>query len=180
MTVDCLTKRTKVAPTYSTVDSRGVAKIIRDVVWKDTGYPEMWYSNRGAQFVSSFQKELNELLGNRMNPSTAYHPQTGGQTERLNQEIEKYLRLFVNFRQDDWVDWLPLAEFALNDRVNISTGFSPFFLTHRFHPRSGVEPPRESVRSQPAADFVRDLQKARDKAQAALQKAASDMKRFYN
>ena len=59
---------------------------------------------------------------------TAYHPQTDGQTERVNQEVEQFLRLVVNQRQDDWYDWLSIAEFAYNDRVHISTQTSPFML----------------------------------------------------
>ena len=57
-------------------------------------------------------KELNRLLGIKTAASIAYHPQTDGQTERANQEIEQYLRVFVNHRQDDWAEWLPLAEFC--------------------------------------------------------------------
>ena len=60
-------------------------------------------------------RELNKLLGIKVAASTAYHPQTDGQTEWVNQEIEQYLRLFVNQRQDDWFDWISLAEFSYNN-----------------------------------------------------------------
>ncbi len=69
-------------------------------------------------------KEFYHLVGIEGAPSTAFHPQTNGQTERMNQEIEQYIRLFVNYRQSNWAEWLSIAEFALNDKVSSSTGFS--------------------------------------------------------
>jgi hypothetical protein len=66
--------------------------------------------------------------------STAFHPQTDGQTERLNQTIEAYLRSFVNYEQDDWVNLLPMAEFAYNNSVTTATGLSPFYANYGFHP----------------------------------------------
>ena len=109
----------------------------------------------------------------------AYHPQTDGQTERMNQEIEQYLRIFVNERQTNWVDWLSLATFSYNDKEQTSTGQSPFFLNHRRHPNKGLEP-RQEVKSQAAQDFADNLAKARIEAQAALTKAAETMKTFYD
>jgi hypothetical protein len=66
-------------------------------------------------------KGLYQNLGIEANPSTAYHPQTDGQTERVNQELEEYLRIYVNERQNDWVDWLPIAQFCHNDRSHSVT-----------------------------------------------------------
>ena len=74
------------------------------------------------------QRELNKLLGIKVAASTAYHPQTDGQTEWVYQEIEQYLRLFINQRQDDWLEWISLAEFAYNNRVHSSTQFSVVLL----------------------------------------------------
>ena len=88
----------------------------------------------------NFTKDLYRLLGIKMNPSTAYHPQTDSQTEHINQEVEQYLQLFVNYHQDDWVEWLPLAKFSYNDKVHSSTGYSPFFLNYGQHPRKSMDP----------------------------------------
>ena len=85
-------------------------------------------SDRGPQFVSNFMRGLSEILGIKVAASTAYHLQTDGQTERVNQEVKQFLRLFVNQRQDDWYDWISIAEFAYNDRVHTSTQASPFML----------------------------------------------------
>ena len=74
-------------------------------------------------------KELYKKLGIEPNPSTAYHPQTDGQTERVNQELEEYLQIYVNKRQNNWVDWLPIAQFCHNDQQHSATGYSPFMIT---------------------------------------------------
>lgn len=83
-------------------------------------------------------RELFAQLGITGNPSTAYHPQTDGQTERINQEIEHYLQVFANYHQTDWADWLALAEFSYNDRAQSSTGYSPFFINYGQDPWKGT------------------------------------------
>ena len=75
-------------------------------------------SDRGPQFVSNFMQGLRKILGIEIVASTAYHLQTEGQTECVNQEVEQFLHLFVNQRQDNWYDWLSIAEFAYNNRVH--------------------------------------------------------------
>ena len=85
-------------------------------------------------------QELNKLLGIKVTALTAYHPQTDGQMEWVNQEIEQYLRLFVNRGQDDWFDWISLAEFSHNNQIHSSTQTTPFLLDNGQHPRLGVEP----------------------------------------
>ena len=71
-------------------------------------------------------KALYKRLGIQTGLTTAFHPQGNGKVERKNQEVEQYLRLFCNKRQDDWVDHLPAAEFALNSRVHAGNQYSPF------------------------------------------------------
>ena len=85
--------------------------------------------------------------------STAYHPQTDGQSERWNQEIEAYLRMYCSRRRDDWVKWLPIAEFAFNSHKHSSTGYSPFYLMYGFEPQFHVPMLSTSV---PTADERRE------------------------
>ena len=118
--------------------------LFRSGIWKLHGLPEEVISDRGPQFVSNFMRGLSEILGIKVAASTAYHPQTDGQTERINQEVEQFLRLFVNQRQDDWYDWISIAEFAYNDHVHASTQASLFMLDAGQNPRLGFEPIRES------------------------------------
>jgi len=124
-------------------------------------------------------KDLCTLLGIERNPSTAYHPITDGQTKRINQEIEQYLRIFINERQNDWADWLSMAQFTYNDKVHSSTGHSLFFLNYGRHPYKGTEP-RMKVTNKSAMDFKAELEEMRREAMAALKKAAEDMKRYYD
>ncbi len=79
-------------------------------------------------------KDLYDLLQIKGNFSTAYHPQTDGQTERVNQEVEKYLRMFINHLQTNWAEWLSLAAFAHNNRIHSSTGKSPFEINYGYNP----------------------------------------------
>jgi hypothetical protein len=92
--------------------------------------------------VSAFWRRLSDRLATALHPSSAFNPQTDGQTEIVNAAINKFLRAYVSFTQDDWVDWLPLAEFAMNNQVNETTGISPFFANYGFNPRLGIEPPK--------------------------------------
>ncbi len=90
--------------------------------------------------MSNFSRELATLLDIQLTPSTAYHPQTDGQMEWVNQEIEAYLQVFVSHCQDDWADWLPLVEFAYNNHVHSATCCTPFELDSGQHPWMGLEP----------------------------------------
>ena len=177
--VDRFSKMIRLTPTNAELTSAGMARIFRDRVWCNFGLPERVISDRGPQFASSFTADLNNLLGIRSNLSTAYHPETDGQTERINQEIEQYLRLFVNFQQSDWHDWLPLAEFSYNDKIQVSTGYSPFYINYGQHPRKAYDP-QASVRNASAEEFANRMQHIRDDANSALVKSAATMKRFYD
>src|SRR5260221_2089647 len=114
MVVDCLSKWIHAIPTVTSLDSTRVARLFLEHIWHHHRLPEEVISDCGSAFVSNFSRELAALLGVKLTPSTSYHPQTDGQTECMNQEIEAYLRGFVSHRQDDWADWLLLAEFAYN------------------------------------------------------------------
>ncbi|KAJ3489900.1 hypothetical protein NLJ89_g11486 [Agrocybe chaxingu] len=179
--VDRLSKMVRIMPTSKKVTSEGLARHYRDYVWKDFGLPRRVISDRGSTFASDFTRELNRLLGIETHLSTAYHPQTDGQTERSNQEVELYLRLFVNERQSNWADYLPCAEFAINNRVNSATGFSPFFVNYGKHPARPLQPARQPVSRIPqAAAFAREMDAVRKEAASALSLAAVAMKRSYD
>lgn len=105
------------------------------------GLPRSMVSDRGRAFVSHFWSRYCERYGIGIKLSSAHHPETDGQTEIVNKALKNYLRSYINYAQDDWVDWLPDAEFAANNFVNQSTGMTPFFANHGYHPRTGAEPP---------------------------------------
>lgn len=137
--VDRLTKMRHYIATES-LGAEELADRFFERVYSLHGAPSTMVSDRGSQFVSTFWRALSQRLGIELRPSSAFHPQTNGQTERINQEVETFLRLFVNWAQDDWARWLPVAEFAGNNAISSTTGVSPFFANYGFHPRLGVEP----------------------------------------
>jgi len=87
--------------TTTNISSEGIAKIYRDDIWKLHGVPKKILSNREPQFTSKFMEEFTKALGTRRQLSTAYHPQTDGQTERINQEIGMFLWHYVNYQQNN-------------------------------------------------------------------------------
>jgi len=177
--VDRLSKRIHTVPMVTTVDSTGVARLFLEHIWRHHGLPEKVLSDRGMAFVSRFSSELAALLGIKLTPSTPYHPQTDGQMECMNQEIEAYLHVFVNHCQDDWADWLPLAEFAYNNQVHSATCQTPFELDSGQHPQMGTEPTRSS--NVEAADaFASQMMKMQEEAKAALEHAADKMAWYYD
>jgi hypothetical protein len=95
--------------------------------------PKAIVSDRGTQFTGHFWARVCKLLGIVRRLSTAFHPETDGSTERMNQTVETYLRMFVDYAQDDWEELLPLAELAINNRPAAATKVSPFFLEHGYH-----------------------------------------------
>lgn len=137
--VDRLTKMRHFIPCV-TLEADELAERFIAAVYSLHGLPENIVSDRGSQFVSMLWRALSRRLKIALKFSSAFHPQTNGQTENANAFLEQYLRIFTNFVQNDWVSWLPLAEFACNNQVNDSTGVSPFFANYGFHPRMGVEP----------------------------------------
>ena len=124
-------------------------------------------------------RELNNLLGIQMKLSTAYHPQTDGQMERINQELEQYLRVFIDYRQEQWPDWLGTAEFAYNNKIHIATKISPFKVSYGQDPRMGFEGRRKG-KYKAAEKFVERMKKIQEEAKAALEKAQEEMKKFAN
>jgi len=103
-------------------------------IWKFHGLPTDIVSDRDSRFTSEVWKGFLRLSGIRPRMSMAFHPQTDGQTERLNQTIEAYLRAFVSKEQDDWIRLLPMAEFAYNNSVTTGNGMSPFYANYGFPP----------------------------------------------
>ncbi len=136
--VDRLTKMAHFIPmvTGEKSPAKDLAMTFAREIWRHHGLPSDVVSDRGSVFISGFWKELMEHLGVDLNLSTAFHPQTDGQTERINQVLEAYLRHYSNFQQDDWADLLPLAEHAYNTATSESTKVSPFFANYGFNPET--------------------------------------------
>jgi hypothetical protein len=155
---DRLTKMVKFAPCMKTDDAAEAAHLFVKHVVSMHGMPDEIYSDRDTRFTSKFWQELMKGLGIKQKLSSAFHPETDGQTERTNRVLEEYLRHYVNPHQDDWDEWLPMAEFAYNNSVHAATvRHTPFFLCYGRHPKlpGGLKPPGSNF---PAVDvFVKNV-----------------------
>ena len=164
---DCLTKEHHFVPCAEMTTSHLVQMFIQYVVCTH-GLLRSIVSDRGAQFVSSFWKALCAHLDITLQLFSGHHPETDGQTERENQELERYLRSYVNYLQDDWVQWLPLAEFTQNNSQSDSSGMSPFFANKGFHPQLSITPTSEAC-NQDAMEISGKITQILKQLQAGLQ-----------
>ena len=115
------------------ITAETVAKWFLRTFYRRHYLPRAIVSDRGTQFTGHLWTRVCNLLGIVRRLSTAFHPETDGATERMNQTVETYLRMFVNYTQDNWEDLLPFAELAVNNRTAAATKVSPFFLEHGYH-----------------------------------------------
>jgi len=178
--VDAVSKRIHFIPTYMMVIAKGAAWLFLHYVWKLHGLPKRVVSDCGPQFVALFTKELYRPLGIRISSSTAWHPQMDRQTERVNQELDQFLHLFVNERQDDWYDLLPITEFQHNNHVHSVTQQPPFLLDMGRIPRMGFEPRQDPSSLETVNEFTKRMESATEEAKSAIRKAQEDMTRYYN
>lgn len=180
---DKLTKMVHLVPTLTTVTAQQTAHMFVQQVWRLHGIPAYLVSDRGPQFDSELFRDIMKLLGVQQAMSTAYHPQTDGQTERVNRVVEEAIRHYVNPTQTDWDTFLPCVEFAINHAVHSSTRQSPFFLNYGIHPHTPLSrqsPVQKAVSTRlPAAvKFAADMQGALDRAKRCLQSASDRMKEY--
>eukprot|EP00798_Chlamydomonas_sp_ICE-L_P029418 gene29418-biopygen5345 len=138
--VDRLTKMVKLAACHTTDSAERTANVFHEKVLCDFGIPESIVSDRDVRFTSLFWKSMCSLTTTARLMSTAFHPQTDGQTERANQVLEDALRAFTNEKQKDWPSLLPNAQFAINNAFNRSIQDTPFHLMYGQHPRVALQP----------------------------------------
>jgi len=122
---------------------------------------------------------LNEKLGIKSKLSTAFYPQTDGQTERVNQELEQYLRIFIDYRQEQWPKWLGTAEFAYNNKAHSSTRILPFKANYRQDPRMGFKG-RKKGKYAGAEKFIEKMKGIQEETKVVLGKAQANMKKYAN
>ncbi len=131
---DKLGKKMHCAATTTTVTAPALASLFFREVVRHHGLPVVIVSDRDPRFTARFWRALWAQCGTKLAMSTAYHPQTDGQTERANRTLEEMMRSYVNVHQDNWDEHLVAAEIAYNNSVHASTGFTPFFLDAGQHP----------------------------------------------
>lgn len=177
--IDRFSKMVHFIPCSESSTSMDLAKIYLNHVFKLHGLPKSIISDRGPIFVSKFWTELLKLLSVKSIKSSAYHPQTDGQTERANGVVETYLRFFMNDNQDNWARLLPLAEFAINNSIHTSTKLSPFYANYGFDPF--FSPLLELPSDSPSASFnVALMKKIYEQLRSNLLEAQNSMIKFHN
>uniref|UniRef100_A0A803JGD3 Integrase catalytic domain-containing protein n=1 Tax=Xenopus tropicalis TaxID=8364 RepID=A0A803JGD3_XENTR len=134
--VDRFSKMSHFIPLPHLPSAKSLADLFVSNIFRLHGFPINIVSDRGVQFVSKFWRAFCSLVGIELSFSTAYHPQTNGQTERVNQSLEQFLRCYVSDNQSSWAELLPWAEFAYNNATHSSTGQSPFFIVNGLHPKA--------------------------------------------
>ena len=143
------------------------------------GLPTSIVSDRGSQFTSAFWERLCELAGITRSLTTAYRPQGNGQCERVNQELDKYLRFFTNFQQDNWFDLLPSAQICYNSSQNESSKVSPFYALHACHPRTHFLTPNAPKTPAPE-EFIGEIRMVQEELRSWLSQAQKQHAIHYN
>ena len=178
--VDRLTKMTHFGPCKDTSTARELAQLFVDMVWKHHGLPLRLTTDRGPEFTNKFIAAMCEIVGTMHCKSTAYHPQSDGQTERMNKVLEDMLRHYINPKQNNWEELLAPAEFAINNAYQASIQDTPFYLNSGRHPRlpSDLNLARKPSKDPAAADFIGNIQKAIARAKVCMKAAQQRQKKY--
>lgn len=173
--VDRFSKSVHFIPLPSLPSSSETANIMVQHVFKLHGLPQEVVSDRGPQFTSSFWKAFCKLLGASVCLSSGFHPQTNGQTERANQQLETVLRCVASQNPTSWSQQLPWAEYAINSHISSSTGRSPFECSLGYQPP--LFPDQELEVGSPSAEsFIRRCRRTWRRTRSTLLRASAKMK----
>lgn len=185
--VDRLSKMAHFLACKSSITAQQTSQLFVDRVWSLHGLPKSIVTDRGRQFLNKFNTALLKLIGTKHNCTSAYHPESDGQTERVNRILGEMLRHFTNLKYTDWDQYLPLVEFAHNNAPTTATGMSPFFCCYGKHPLTPMSAVLEAANAEweanphlnkdflDADSFLRSRQEIVRQAQAAMQSARQRM-----
>ena len=170
--------------------AKQVARLFVDHWWRAHGTPARIISDRDKRFTSKFWEEFTTLVGTKSAMTTSYHPQANGQAENTNKTMETILRAFIEPRQRDWDEHLAAAEFAVNDSVHASTGYTPFQLVYGESPLSHLDlfldeiskiiPPTRDAQRQEARRFMQQWRDNLSSARHSLETAQASQSESYN
>jgi hypothetical protein len=136
-------------------------------------------SNRDAKWTGEFWDGLCQQLGIKKKLSMAFHPQTDGQTERVNQTLEAYKQIFVNYDQNDWYQLLPLAEFAYNNSTTTATEITLFFANYGYHPRT-IWPADKDIKNPASKIYSHWMKGIHNRAMKELENTRAVMSKYYD
>ena len=173
--VDRFTKQAHFIPTTKSLAAPDVARLFLDSIVRLHGFPREIISDRDPIFTSHFWRRILQLSSISPCLSTAFHPQSDGQTERMNQILEQYVRIYCDYRQSDWSSHLSLAEFSYNNSKHSATSVSPFFANYGYHPSLTFLPPPPASSIPEADHFSTTLRTIHINLLASLAKAKAAM-----
>ena len=176
--VDRLTKLVHIVPTTDTATAADVAQLFLDAVFKNHGLPRNIVSDRDVKFTSSFWTAFCEQVGIKLKMSSAYHPETDGQTERTNRIIVDMMRHYISPMQDDWDEHLTAIEFAINNAFQQSIGTTPFRITYGQNPLTPVSLRIPKVENPEALKVTETLQERLQTAKKCLEAAQQRQKAY--
>ena len=179
--VDRYTKVSKYIPTNKTVTAAQLAEHFLGTIVRNYGVPNGIVSDRGTQFTSHFWSALCYYLKVTRRLSTAFHPQSDGQTERQNQTIEQYLRCYCNYEQNDWCSKIALAEFTYNNSVHSTTGMTPFMALYGYSPTIRINPEGTPPQEAPTAALrIERLTADRETLETRWRSAIASQQKHHN
>lgn len=178
--VDRLTKYSRFIPVSTTINAAELAELFHDQIELEYGNPDGIVSDRGSVFTSEFWSELCYHSKIKLRYSTAFHPQTDGQTERMNQVLEDYLRCFVDEQRTNWARLLKTAQFACNNAVNQTIQETPFRALMDINPNFQLREDSEKAEMPSVESRLSRLRVVREKAQKAMREAQERHQKYYN
>src|SRR5882672_7704919 len=179
--VDRFTKMAHFIPTTNEVNATTTAELFFNHIYKYHGLPLDIVSDRGTVFTSKFWSNLMKLINAKTNLSTSFHPQTDGQTERTNQILETYIRLYCDYMQNNWNKLLTYAEFSYNNIQYSTTKVSPFFANYGFHPISILNQLSTTTCETPAvSEFLSSMMEIHKDLTKNILTANKTYEKYYN
>ena len=178
--VDRLTKWAIFIPTTTRLNTAGLVDLVIDNVVTQHGFPSNVVSDRGSKFTSRLWKATCTALGMKVSLSTAFHPQSDGQTERVNQVLEQYLRVFVNYKQNNWSKLLSRAAFSYNNAEHSATKVSPFFANFGYSAKWVDDLVEPSDEVPPAFEKVKSVIDVHSLCRENITLANEDYAKYYN
>ena len=177
--VDRFTKMAHLMGLNTEATATDIANKFVSKIWKTHGLPEEIILDRDTKWTGGFWQRIYKALNIKRKLSTAFHPQTDGQTERVNQTLETYLRTFINYNQNDWFQMLPLAEFAYNNSYTTATKTTPFYVNYGFHPRT-MYPTKSETKNPASKHYGHWLKSIHQKTAETLEETKRRMGKYYD
>ena len=178
--VDRLTKYAHFIPWKEKKNAKDLAKVILKEIIANHGIPQSIISDKDKLFTSKFWNTWTQQLGTKIKLLTAYHPKTDGQIEQTNQTLEQYLRHYINFKQNNWIDLLLLAQFAYNNHQHSTTRTSPFYANYGKHPNWDPDNNITTSTSEAATTKINKIVKLHEKLSRRVNQGGKDTAKQVN